>query len=147
MDAYAALRRALEEGLPGLKVTDDVSDIRRAEAALAKRIRAARAGAGQGDIFTPPISTAFRQLFPTIMTRGICAAIVDDGPGDIEYRTGRRYPREEPMSTVPPTVLGALPRLPEDVQYRFIKRDLILVDTRANMMLDRIVSAIRCTPR
>jgi hypothetical protein len=151
IEAYAALRRTLEEGLPGLQVTDDVSEIRRAETALAIRIRAARAGARQGNIFTPAISTAFRQLFPTFMTPGICAAIVneDDDPktGDIEYRTGRSYPRGQPLSTVPPSVLEALPRLPEDVQYRFIKRDLILYDTRANMMLDRIKNAIRCSPR
>lgn len=32
--------------------------------------------------------------------------------------------------------------------YRFLDRDLILYDTRANMMLDRITAAIRCsTPR
>jgi hypothetical protein len=146
IEAYAALRRTLEEGLVGLQVTDDVTEIRRAETALALRIRAARAGARQGNIFTPAISAAFRQLLPTVMTRGICQAIVEDGPGKIEYWTGRRYPREEPMSTVPPTVLDALPRLPEDVQYRFVRRDMILIDIRANIMLDRIVSAIRCRP-
>lgn len=43
-------------------------------------------------------------------------------------------------------MLGVLPTLPDDVQYRFLDRDLILYDTRANMMLDRIPSAIRCTP-
>lgn len=151
IEAYAALRRTLEEGLPGLQVTDDVSEIRRAENALAIRIRAARAGARQGNIFTPAISTAFRMLFPTFMTPGICAAIVneadDPATGEIKYRTGRSYPRGQPLSTVPPSVLEALPRLPEDVQYRFIKRDLILYDTRANMMLDRVKSAIRCTTR
>lgn len=150
MSAYAELRRTLEEGLPGLVVTDDVSEIRRAEEALARRIRLAREDARQGNIFTPAINAAFKQLLIGVTKPGICASILDDGnPRDgISYRTGRPYPRDEPLSTVPPSVLAVLPALPDDVQYRFIDRNLILYDTRANMMLDRIPSAIRCsTPR
>ena len=37
--AYAELRRTLEEGLPGLVVTVNSNEIRRAEEALARRIR------------------------------------------------------------------------------------------------------------
>jgi len=150
MSAYAELRRTLEEGLPGLVVTEEVSEIRRAEEALARRIRQAREGARQGNIFTPAINAAFKQLLMGVTKPGVCAAILDDGnPRDgISYRTGRPYPRDEPLSTVPPSVLGVLPALPDDVQYRFMDRDMILYDTRANMMLDRIPAAIRCsTPK
>jgi hypothetical protein len=37
-----------------------------------------------------------------------------------------------------------LPALPEDVQYRFVRTSLILYDTRPNLILDRIESAIAC---
>jgi len=142
--AYAELRQTLEEGLPGLVVTDQISEIRRAEEALARRIRMAREGARQGNIFTPAINTAFKKLLVGVTKPGICAAILEDNPGDTTYRTGRPYSRNEPLSTVPPSVLGVLPALPDDVQYRFLDRDMILYDTRANMMLDRIPAAIRC---
>src|SRR5688572_19593528 len=46
MEEYAKLRRSLEKGLPALAVTDNPSEIRRAEQLLAQRIRRARAGAG-----------------------------------------------------------------------------------------------------
>ncbi len=144
MAAYAELRRTLEEGLPGLVVTDKISEIRRAEEALARRIRLAREGARQGNIFTPAINAAFKKLLIGVTKPGICAAILEDNPGDTTYRTGRPYSRDEPLSTVPPSVLGVLPILPDDVQYRFLDRDMILYDTRANMMLDRIPAAIRC---
>jgi hypothetical protein len=146
MAAYAALRKSLEEGLPKLEVTPNHSEIRRAEEALARRIRQAREGARQGNIFTPAINQAFKQLLASVTTTGICAAIFDDGPDrdDIEYRTNRSYPRDEPLSTVPPSILGVLPALPEDVQYRFIQRSLILYDTRPNLILDRIPAAITC---
>lgn len=144
ISAYAELRRTLEEGLPGLVVTANQNEIRRAEEALATRIRQAREGARQGNIFTPAINAAFKQLLMGVTKPGICAAILEDNPGDITYRTGRPYPRDLPLSTVPPSVLGVLPSLPDDVQYRFVDRDLILYDTRANMMLDRVPDAIAC---
>ena len=144
--AYAELRRSLEEGLPGLVVTANNNEIRRAEEALARRIRLARERAKQGDIFTPAINSAFKQLLMGVTKPGICAAILEDNPGSIPFRPNAPYPRDSSLSTVPPSVLGVLPTRPDDVQYRFLDRDLILSDTRANMMLDRIPSAIRCTP-
>ena len=144
--AYAELRRTLEDGLPGLVVTANNNEIRRAEEALARRIRLARERAKQGDIFTPAINAAFKQLLMGVTKPGICAAVLEDNPGNIPFRPNAPYPRNSSLSTVPPSVLGVLPTLPEDVQYRFLDRDLILYDTRANMMLDRIPSAIRCTP-
>src|SRR5688500_4835221 len=62
MEEYAKLRRSLEKGLPALAVTDNPSEIRRAEQLLAQRIRRARAGAGRHEIFTDETRRAFRQL-------------------------------------------------------------------------------------
>jgi hypothetical protein len=58
---YFELRSELEKGLPPLTVTDDPAEIRRAGRAVAKRIRVARAGAKEGDMFTPTISVEFRR--------------------------------------------------------------------------------------
>jgi hypothetical protein len=35
-----------------------------------------------------------------------------------------------------------LPKLPDDIEYRFLGRHLVLHDTRANMILDRIPCAV-----
>ena len=61
---YFELRSKLEKGLPALTVTDDPAEIRSAELALAQKIRVARAGAKQGEIFTPErlVETAKRIL-------------------------------------------------------------------------------------
>ena len=144
MDAYAALRRSLEKGLPPLTVTDRPEEILRAERLLAERIRKARAGAGRGDIFTADIRRGFRQLLRKVSNRGICAAIADDNPREFRYAINGEYPKERPVSTVPPSILNVLPALPADVQYRFLDLDLILHDTRANIILDRIDVAIDC---
>ena len=75
MDAYAKLRRSLEQGLPPLTVTDDPTEIQRAERLLAERIRKARAGAGRGDIFTEDIRHGFRQLLRPVTNAATCALV------------------------------------------------------------------------
>ena len=144
MDTYAELRRSLEVGLPPLKVTDDPNEVHRAERALAQRIRKARAGQGRGDIFTEDIRRGFRQLLRPVTNAGTCALIADDNPGEFPYPINSEYPKEKPVSTVPAAMLDVLPRLPADVFYRFLDTDLILHDTRANIILDRIDNALRC---
>ena len=46
-------------------------------------------------------------------------------------KVNQPYPKAEPLSTVPPDVLKALPVLPEDLEYRFVGKHLILYDARA----------------
>jgi hypothetical protein len=141
---YSELRSKLEKGLPPLTVTDDPAEIRRAVHALATRIRAARAGAQQGEIFTPTISVEFRKVLLLEMNANTWAAIMDDNPGEFSNQINGTYSEERPLSTVPPNVLAVLPRLPDDIQYRFVGRHLILLDTRASVILDRIPYAIKC---
>lgn len=145
VESYLELRHKLEVGLPPLTVTDDPADITRAEVALARRIRRAREGARQGEIFTPAIAAELRRVIRLEMTSDIRAAILDDNPGSFSHRINGTYPKEEPVSTVPANILALLPRLPDDIQYRFLGRSLVLHDTRANVILDRIRCAFGCT--
>ena len=140
---YLELRAKLEEGLPPLLVTDDPADIEKAELALARRIRRAR-GSAQSQIFTPAIADEFRRVLSLEMTAGALAAIEDDNPGRFSHRINGTYPKERPVSTVPANLLALLPRLPGDIQYRCLGRHLVLHDTRANVILDRVRCAIRC---
>ena len=121
-----------------LTVTNDPAEIRRAVRALAKRIRVARAEAQQGDIFTPVISVQFRKALLLEVNGNTWAAIMDDNPGEFSHQINGSYPEGRPLSTVPPNILAVLPELPDDIQYRFLGRHLILFDARANVILDRI---------
>lgn len=144
MANYAELRAQLQRGLTPLRVTDNPREIRRAVLALARRIRAARSAARGGEIFTAEISYAFKQALMLETRSATCASIADDNPGDFDYAINATYPKRRPLSTVPPGILMLLPRLPAGVQYRFVGQQLILHDTRANVILDRIRDAIRC---
>lgn len=144
IEEYLNLRRTLEQGLPPLTVTDDPAEILRAELALARRIQAARAGARQGDIFTREIRADFRRVLLLETDQPTRAAIMDENPGAFSSRINRIYSKEHPVSTVPANILAALPRLPDDIQYRFLGPHLVLHDIRANIILDRLPCAIRC---
>ena len=143
MSSYYQLRTALESALPRQVITDDPAEIARGQRALARRIRAARTGAKQGDIFTSSIRDEFRKALAVEVDDLTLAVILDDNPGDVAYETTGDYPRGQAFSTVPAKILAVLPRLPDDVQYRFAGRDLFLLDIRANVILDRIPDAIR----
>ena len=145
VSSYAELRRMLEETVPPLAVTSDPAEFMRAERALARKIRAARKGAEQGAIFTPSISVEFKRVLLIEMDAGTWTAIMDDNPGPFSNRINGAYPKDRPHSTVPATILAVLPQLPDDIQYRFLGRHLILYDLRANLILDRIPYAIQFT--
>src|SRR5882762_7920155 len=145
MRTYVALRSELEKGLPILTVTENRAETMRTDRALVQRIRVARAKARQGDIFTPAIGVEFRKALLREMNAHTWKVIMDDNPGDFEAQINGAYPEGKPLSTVPPNMLAVLPRLPEDIEYRFVGRHLILLDTRAMVILDRIPYAIACS--
>ena len=146
VSSYVDLRRKLEVGLPALTLTDDAATISRAQRALANEIRAARSEAREGDLFTPTISDQFKKVLLLQMNLGTWASIMSDNPGEFRVRINATYPYERPLSTVPPNILAALPSLPDDVEYRFVGRHLILLDTKARVILDRIPYAIAIVP-
>jgi hypothetical protein len=145
--SYADLRSKLEQGLPPLTVTEDPAEIMRAVRALAARIRVARAGAREGDIFSPTVSAKFKRTLLLEIDANTMAVIMDENPGKIDVRINGTYPVRQTFSTMPPNILAAMPRLPPDLEYRFLGRHLVLVDTRASVIIDRIPYAIRRTPR
>ena len=144
--AYHDLRAKADNGTPPLKETKNPAEIEAAEKARAARIRAARATAKQGDIFTPAIEKKFRSLlkWETTGTDGakVKKAIVDEKPL-VPLVVNGEYPKAEPLATVPPAVLKALPELPDGIEYRFVRRHLILRDTQANLIVDFILNAIQ----
>ena len=150
VDEYVKLRKKAEGAAPvELKEKSKPVEIVTAEKTLAHRLREARATAKQGDIFTPATQAMFRRMLKGPLTKSMDAAdnkaiIKDDAPaaGEVPFKVNAEYPKEVPLSTVPPDVLLALPTLPEDVQYRFAGKHLLLYDAKANLIIDYMLNAI-----
>jgi hypothetical protein len=145
VQSYSELRSRLEIGLAPLRLTDDPSELRCRELALTERVRLARMGATEGEFFTPSISVEFRRVLLIQMDVDTWDSLMDDNPGEFHHAINGTYPKKRPLSTVPPNILAALPTLPDGMQYRFLGRHLVLHDTRANVILDRIRYAVQCT--
>jgi hypothetical protein len=148
VDKYMELHNRLEKEVPKMKETKDPGKIRVSQDALASKIRAARAGATQGEIFTPDVQRVFHKLmYPEVKgTEGkeTKQAIKDDAPkGKLALKVNAQYPDTEPLPTVPPNLLAALPKLPEDLEYRVVHKDLILRDVHANIIVDVMPNAIQ----
>jgi hypothetical protein len=113
---------------------------------LGERIGRARAKAAPGDIFTRDIRAYFRRQIHRALAGPdgpeIRAVIMEENPGVIKLAINGRYPDTMPISTMPPQVLAALPRLPKELEYRFIGRRLVLLDVHAQLVVDYIDDAI-----
>jgi hypothetical protein len=149
VQAYDKLRKDLAKDSPPLKETTNPAEIANAEKALAAKIRAARADAKRGDIFTPATEAMFRRLIRPPMVTGPDAkenkAIVKEDapkPGEVPFKINGEYPKDVPQSTVPPDVLKALPQLPEELQYRIVGKHLVLLCVHGNLIIDYMHNAI-----
>jgi hypothetical protein len=149
VDAYDDLRKDLQRKAPPLKETNDPAKIVLAEKALAQQIRAARAHAKRGEVFTPATEAMFRRLLRPQVTGSKDAAdnkaiIKDDAPtpAEVPFKVNGEYPKEASLSTVPPDVLKALPPLPENLEFRFVGKHLLLYCTRGNLIVDYMLNAM-----
>jgi hypothetical protein len=106
----------------------------------------ARRGAKAGALFTRPTRALIRRrLSGAVAQPGTASrnAIQDENPGPIKIAINGPYPTSLPVTTVPPQVLAALPRLPdEQLEFRFLGTRLILLDGRANMLVDYMERAL-----
>jgi hypothetical protein len=136
VDDYVKLRKSLEKDVPPMKKTDNPEEIIRVERAIATKTRSARAQAKRGDFFTPATEPLFRRLINPVV-KG-----TEGAETKIPFQVNGEYPKKEPLSTVPPDILKALPVLPEDIQYRFVGRHLILYDARPNIIVDFMLNAL-----
>jgi hypothetical protein len=68
----------------------------------------------------------------------------EKAPGEVEpvLKVNAEYPKNSPLSTVPPSLLLRLPKLPKDIEYRFVGRTLILRDREANIIIDYMKEAV-----
>jgi hypothetical protein len=148
IDKYVEIRKKADDSAPPLKKTDDAAEIKAAQLALGERIGAARAGVKPGEIFTPEIAALFRRLIRPETKDPDTKALLKEKkdqpkPGAVPlWKVGMPYPEKEPLATMPPEVLERLPKLPADIEYRFVGKHLILRDVRANTIIDFATNVI-----
>ena len=141
--AYLVIHDKLEKGLPALPDEATPKQIDRNQREFERRMRKERINAKEGDIFTPEAQPIIKRLLAKLFGgpegKALKASIMDENPVDpvqLKVMVNGRYPDTVPLTTIPPEVLQTLPKLTEDLEYRFIGDSIILLDVHAHVIAD-----------
>src|SRR5262249_50847269 len=126
---YLALKDKAMRGLPHLTKQSTPDEVVRHQRALAQQIKEARTGAKPGEFFTPGIEALVKRTMTEILSghdgKSVHDSILDENPDLKEIALHQQYPTSVPLSTMPPQVLAALPKLPKGLEYRFLGSRLV----------------------
>ena len=169
IEEYMELHQELVHRIPNVGPNATAEQIAAHRDKMTRGIQAERRSAKQGEIFKPRVEAAFRRIIarelaspereqvvkeikqgnPTVENVPNQSDPTRDHPEPVRVAVNATYNDRAPFSSVPPTLLLKLPQLPEEVRYRFVGRDLILLDSEANVILDFINDAVpdRSVPR
>ena len=145
VEAYANRSKTLAATLPKLPKDATPQQIDQDQRAFERLVVQDRPDAKPGDIFIPEMQTYVRTLLVDVFAGPLGASerkAVHDEPHPVKPVINKRYPDEVPLSTMPPKLLANLPTLPDQLEYRFVHNDLILMDVHAHVILDFIADAM-----
>jgi len=147
VNRYAELHRFLEIPVMASALAADPEQTARARKALRAAIREARAAARPGDLFTPDVSSYLRNRIELAMLH-----TEDAIPGLFGEWAETGWPGAAPAvnDVLPwgigepalPEVVEALPELPDELEYRFVGSDLVLLDVEAKLVVDVLKRAL-----
>lgn len=144
--AFRELHKKLEAELDDpVQASKDAAKLQAGEKRLTIAVQQARRDARQGDFFTPAVTPIFREIVTAYFEgeNPKLATSPQDRPPPMAVKLNAKYPQAAPVPTMPPTLLASLPRLPEDLAYRFVERTLILMDVDTDLILDYLPHASR----
>lgn len=136
--AYATFHEEVEKTIPALAETSDPKKISERELALGEALIKARSSARAGEYFGD-FANPLRRIIREDFTRRPAAdqkALIQEVPPGVKVDVNTIYPTTLPLATFPPALLRILPELPEVLEYRIVGRDLILLDTKGNVIVD-----------
>jgi hypothetical protein len=149
VDAYVALHRAAQATVPAQKAGASAAEITSREKALAQALQARRAGAKPGDVFTPTVKpllvSIIRGYLSTPEAAPAKARVEQENPrvetpgAPVSLKVNAPYDADASLSTVPAPLLLKLPKLPEEVEFRFVGKHLVLRDAKANLIVDYLL--------
>jgi hypothetical protein len=144
---YVKLREGLEEKLPKLSQEAKPEEIETHKKQFQDRVRAARAGAKHGDLFTRETAILIRAIIKDefkgkerVEFRDTVLREADTK--SVPLRVNYPYPESQELLEMPATLLMRLPQLPKQLRYRFVGRNLLLVDRENGLIIDYMTNAL-----
>jgi hypothetical protein len=139
---YVKVREKAEGTLPNLSKEATPAEIETHKKALEELVRKARAGAKYGDVFGAGIASHIRATIRDEVTVKDKKTVLEADTKGVPLRVNYPYPETKELSQIPPTLLLRLPELPKQVKYRFVGRNLLLVDSENGLIVDYLSNAL-----
>jgi hypothetical protein len=143
---YVALREGIEEKLPKLSKDATSEQIEAHKMAFQKAVQAARASSKPGDLFVPELAMHIREVvkseMPPRVKQEVRETVQESEVKAVPLRVNYPYPETQEMIEMPPTLLLRLPQLPKQVRYRYVGRNLLLVDRENGLIVDFMTDAL-----
>jgi Skp family chaperone for outer membrane proteins len=142
---YINLRAELGRKLKPLAPTADSAELAARQDTLAAAIREARKGAKPGDLIPTRVAGQIRNTVANDFRRrnpDATRAVFEEVPEGVRPVVNRTMPDNAALATVPPLLLNLLPPLPDNLQYRFMARHIVVIDGDTRIIVDYILNVL-----
>lgn len=144
--AYVDLRNKIRENVPKLSKDSTPEQIHAYRTALEQSLRNSRMGAKRGELFRPETAAYIRRTLKTEFQgkdrQELREKIFETETKGVVLRVNYPYAQSAEFSEMPATLLAKLPALPKEVRYRFVGRNMLLVDRESNVIIDFMPDAL-----
>jgi hypothetical protein len=143
---YVSMREQLEGKLPKLSKDSTPEQIEAHKAALQKAVQGARVSAKPGDLFVPELAAHIREVIKSELKpttkREVRETVLESEVKAVPLRVNYPYPESQELIEMPPTLLLKLPQLPKQVKFRYVGRNMLLVDRENGLIIDFMPDAL-----
>jgi len=144
--SYVQLRNKVRENAPKLSKDSTPEQIQAYRTSLEELLRNARAGAKRAEFFRPEIADYIRRTLKTEFQgkdrRELRDTIFETELQGVVLRVNYPYAQSAELSEMPAILLAKLPQLPKELRYRFVGRNMVLVDRESNLIIDYMPEAL-----
>ena len=142
---YINLREQMGRQLKPLASTADSAELAARQDTLAAAIREARKGAKPGDLIPTRVVGQIRTTVAADFRQRSAAvqrAVFEEVPEGVTPVINKTMPDNSALATVPPLLLNRLPALPDNLQYRFMARHIVVMDGDTRIIVDYILNVL-----
>lgn len=143
---YASLRGKVEGRLPKLSKTASIEEINAHKLALRNAIQKERENAKLGEIFAPESAALIRKMIKSEFKgwegSEIRKTVLEAETGAAPLKINAPFPDSAELVEMSPSLLLSLPQLPRSMRYRFIGRNLAILDRDNALIIDYMTNAL-----
>jgi hypothetical protein len=143
---YIDVRNKVRANAPKLAKDSTPEQINAYRTTLETSLRNARPNAKRGEIFRPETADFIRRTLKSEFQgkdrQQLRDTVFETETTGVVLRVNYPYAQSAELSEMPATLLAKLPPLPKELRYRFVGRNMLLVDRESNVIIDFMPEAL-----